>query len=994
GLEKSHLNEAPTIPSEIILKVGNNSSNNYLYRSYLQVNNLSIPDNSFLTYAKLNLIAKATSGQQSGLNVQIKEVDSLIHDFYYIEGINDYSTDKTIDYTSISPYLPDLVTWDVTEILKQAISEDQTQLIMELSLMDESLDSYIEFHSVYSNFYSDGLSPFIIFEYGYGTNEGIKNYWTYQTFSSESAGDLSISDFSGYMTIARQDLFYENELQKIDLTLVYDQSRYDIDYGFGAGWLTNYNIALDSSDINNPKITDASGSISHYYLTPLTPDPNMNIAEYNCYVSDNGSNDFLVKYNYEGTYAWFYTPQTGIRYWFDTQGRLECIISKTNTSSYQEKVKVLYDSGSSTRISEIQFFTDYNIDNTPTAFNKINFYYDNNLLYRTELSLKQADGSFNSIQKTDYYYVYNTNISQYVLDSAIYYNKYSEQSIFDYIGGAEYNYSSKGLINSLIDDFGLNLTIGFDQEDKISQVNYHNNLSPIEEFTFERNSYSTTITNRDGDYKIFSFDIYGHTVQILDNFEYIESFEYLNSTSHPYFSHRISTHTPKTLISNSDESFIHSDFESGYTGWNIYNNTIETNSQSNFSQFVGNSSLKIIGMGTQEAKAEFLIDDMLLLNSLPNEITISGWAKIIDGAPKDSISMELLTLNSGIISESYYLWFDVKNLDWQFNFANININHDFDEIMIKIIYDGYGEVLFDNVKIESNYLTKYYDYDLDNRRLEGIQENSEKYYDYEYDDYNRLINVEERVFNPDGTVIIRTIDSTTYNQNNQLLLDSITKNNITTEYGFNNKGQLIEETIGDEFSNLTLSNSYNSLFGQYLSEKTGSNGYTTYYAYNALNGLLESIENDLNHQLDYEYNNKGQLIRVTNPNYCIQGECSSVEYIYDSENRLSSILTSNGISYNLAYDSKDRIDSVGISGLSSPLIDYSYVTDDIYQTNLIETTTYANDDIFKYIYNDHDLIEFVQIKESVGEYKNKFYYEYDQSGRITKVDTYKNNIVI
>lgn len=154
----------------------------------------------------------------------------------------------------------------------------------------------------------------------------------------------------------------------------------------------------------------------------------------------------------------------------------------------------------------------------------------------------------------------------------------------------------------------------------------------------------------------------------------------------------------------------------------------------------------------------------------------------------------------------------------------------------------------------------------------------------------------------------------------------------------------------------------------------------------------QKVSNNLNHQLDYEYNNKGQLIRVTNSNYCIQGECSSVEYIYDSENRLSSILTSNGISYNLAYDSKDRIDSVGISGLSSPLIDYSYVTDDIYQTNLIETMTYANDDIFKYIYNDQDLVEFVQIKESVGEYKNKFYYEYDQSGRITKVDTY--NVIV
>ena len=138
---------------------------------------------------------------------------------------------------------------------------------------------------------------------------------------------------------------------------------------------------------------------------------------------------------------------------------------------------------------------------------------------------------------------------------------------------------------------------------------------------------------------------------------------------------------------------------------------------------------------------------------------------------------------------------------------------------------------------------------------------------------------------------------------------------------------------------MTSSATY-SADGNYLASQTDTLGNTVSYNYDSLSGLLQSATDALGNTTAYSYD---EMRRITQ----VQSGGSTVQYIYDKD-RLSAVLTGNGVRYGFAYDALGRrtATTVGNGTLSRTLSTNVYD-----HRGLLSTLLYGNGASVSYTYD-------------------------------------------
>lgn len=172
-------------------------------------------------------------------------------------------------------------------------------------------------------------------------------------------------------------------------------------------------------------------------------------------------------------------------------------------------------------------------------------------------------------------------------------------------------------------------------------------------------------------------------------------------------------------------------------------------------------------------------------------------------------------------------------------------------------------------------------------------------------------------------------------------------------------GNIVKESITRDNVSMEQTYEYTS-DGSQLEKMTDFNGLTTYYKYNSENGLLEEKGYSINangeivNPISYEYNASSLIKKVTQTITDITAPTNSAEiqlsteYGYDINNRVQSV-TSNGVTYSVAYDSAGNISSISrstSSGSPNTMTNYSYNDSGIYEI------IYANGSKIRYNYNE------------------------------------------
>lgn len=203
-----------------------------------------------------------------------------------------------------------------------------------------------------------------------------------------------------------------------------------------------------------------------------------------------------------------------------------------------------------------------------------------------------------------------------------------------------------------------------------------------------------------------------------------------------------------------------------------------------------------------------------------------------------------------------------------------------------------------------------------------------------------------------------------FNNNNSLafsaISDSIDSSNFEV-YIIEDSNQSFKE------NDLTYSSDnkfIKSLTNSLLAKKT--------YEVDQDNGLITSLTDTDNRTINYSYNNKNQLVTISD------GE-TDIDYEYNSQNLLSKIIT-NGKYYKFDYDDFQNLYQVKTN--NSPLLTNNYDSNN----GELSSVIYGNNQTVNYYYDDYErLIKIINDTDT-------FDIKYDNKGGIAKV--LSNNMIL
>lgn len=223
-----------------------------------------------------------------------------------------------------------------------------------------------------------------------------------------------------------------------------------------------------------------------------------------------------------------------------------------------------------------------------------------------------------------------------------------------------------------------------------------------------------------------------------------------------------------------------------------------------------------------------------------------------------------------------------------------------------------------------------------------------------YDGDNSLFSL---IKNNNGSYKIQSKSTEKYLKinNYNIVLDDLEENNNNFDFYIEIPSSLFIENDAKYDTN-----------GKYLIETTDSLFNKTFYNIDDVTGLLNYITNANGCKVEYEYNNKKQLVKVKNNN-------KYLEFSYNNQNRITKVYDGN-IEYNFFYDDFNNLISVKI-GNNITLIHNDY---EINNGNLY-SSTYGNNNNILYNYDD-----FNRLKEVV-KFDNTYKYYYNNNGELTKI---------
>jgi len=501
---------------------GSNSSTNYIksgysgtykYRSYIEFAIDSLPEDIAINYANLQLnlysnnvdnisqinarMVNQTTSFDSIQGQYLLDVDDKIIDYLYV-----LSTDVNENYTM-----------NITKAINTWYEDGVSDGVIELRTEDESVDDFVFFDSLE---YSSVTGPKLII--GYTHAAGIKDYWTY---NSQQVGGKStgyVSDYTGLLTVVRNDLSFATERQTLSLSFGYNILDRDTNIGYGAGWNIAYNSYIKyDSDSSMYYSEDYTGNIVYYHSVACdsrfqTSYPGQNY----CYIAEDCSGNILVRqYGYGVFGGQFIQTPDDIRQIYNTSGYLTSIRNEETNQS----IFVTRDGANPDKVTKIRDMSN----------NEINITYNSYGISSAVLSVYQDSSNSHDLEKIVYLYEYISDYDIYSPRLLEHYKDYDKDNTFSLSNRLYYNYDNNGRIEK-------SLIAGEDQiqyyyntyTDKVTKIKSSYNGAYFSEIDYTYNSKETIITDQNDDFIIYKFDDFGHTVNILDSDGNVQYYKYLN----------------------------------------------------------------------------------------------------------------------------------------------------------------------------------------------------------------------------------------------------------------------------------------------------------------------------------------------------------------------------------------------------------------------------------------------------------------------------------
>lgn len=788
------------------------------------------------------------------------------------------------------------------------------------------------------------------------------------------------------------------------LTLVYDPLRGNLE-----SITNNYGDMISfryNSDDSLKYIIDHAGRVYNFLYDGSDSGTQRLIKTYQI-IEDN--TEYSEKYQYDNSF-------TELRYITDPKFNTTSLDYLNNkltqvTDPLEEYTTINYVPNQTTLTTDKGKSTDfkYNIDGNITSKtnslgHKITYEYDSNMLVKH----MYFDNIINGVSKTLHYnYTYDNrgNILTYKdpLGNITEYKNYNSMNqVKDIIkpiregvtATYHYEYDSFGNLQKTVDPEGR--IVSYDYYDNGNQKTITNEFNKVTTFFYDiKGRLQKTVEPLGRTTEILGFDNQGNPSKIKDPNGYITSYKYdllgrLNEISYPdgYTEvRRYDVNDNLVLLKN------RRDFETIYK-YDEVNRLYETQYRNGDIDTISygydsDANKKVVYSDSNDRKwSEYYDSEGQLIKLEKNNTTtlygydlVGNMTKITDSSGRveiadyNELNQQTKTVvdptGKNIVSQNIY------DLD-----GNVRTNIDGEGFATIYDYDKLGRIKEINQKVDGKEIITSYKYDLvDGDYVKNTVTDGEKRERITYLD--ALGRVAKEVDEGTPTDNERITESFEYDLNGNMKI--MTRNDGTKEvYDYNSMNQL--ETITFSPDHVTTFKYDPNGNRKTMLDKKGTQSIETSYAFDSKDRLTSVVQDD--DIINYQYDSSDNVTRVYYPTN--EGDLEKdIDYIYDSNNRLDSILVEGKKAQQYFYTNSGQVDYLlnylkfDTAGTSYVKVDYGYNT-----AGLTESIQYLKDgnskiEEYKMVYDRRGFIKNEDIYTNYDAAKTvKKSYQYDEVGRL------------
>lgn len=969
------------------------SSNPCLYAGALSNRNCVV--DAYINFTKLPRIEKQWAISNAKLNLKTASDKNNKINAYKITSEwktstvrdNPPSLDSTIlDVCSVPAQTDTWVCWDITNTVYDWYNGGSNYGIKLSSPYATNNQSVF-----YSADAADSENiPYISVEYKAISSAQLENS---RTIDIGRAGTATINDFSGNLTLTREDIGVDGNVMPVNISMIYNLNNIK-GVLFGYGYRTNYSQTISY-------ITDSGKNKFYEYIcedgSTVYFDEDEETGEY----TDRSDRGYTLKNN--GTKASDYssiviTDSSEYEYHFDKYGRLIKIVNTQVTSKPSIDISYAGD------------YTEYfKIDNiTDGVGRKYQFNYDSEKL----VNISYYGNISSVIRKVEYKYSEN-GLSKVI---------YPDGKSVSYKWNTYRMTSAYNTDNYRVDFEYMQLTGAPPRVTGIKE--YGSQGTKGADISVEYAPYQTKyINNSTGDTETLVFSNDGDLISTYNSDGYVTVNEYAKSSEAHGVSSLVNTYEHKKSETN---LIANGEFESDVSGWQTVN---DVNHPWDSQGHPGNSgSVKLVG---HPNRTSVILQRIEVSGTKGDTYDIGGWVKAnaSSGQPFEIWVTFLGQSSSGDVQK---ISFNPYCTDWQYAMKNVQADSDYTQIQIAINYSGQiNEAYFDGIVVYKGEKAEEAAEDSSSEATTDPEETTEPEPTTVIGSDGSVTTTEEN----DGIKTVSVVDKHGNDLSSETIIDGVSlkeSNEYTSDgnyqksstdalgkktlYGYDQNIGLLRNVTDpngnsvyyyyDENGNITsvyqyvaelsdqpaITNSYSYDSGDRLSKIT-HNGFDYEFGYTEF-GLLKSIKAGNQSLIDYGYDSQGVM---TGANY---GNGQIIDYVYNDDGSPSSVKQDGKTLYGYSYDEEGNLTSVTDNASDRVT---SYTTDN--DGNSITEET-GNGLYYKFYSTEDESIEIIgdetkSTKTAADDNWNKTYWTFadnlyttylsntDKFGRITSESLYK-----
>ncbi len=959
--DTSVISAAPVdLSSNPNLYVGAGANRNCVMDAYIRFKRLPSMDKQWsISNAKLNL--KTSDNKSNKINAY--RITSEWESDTVKE--NPPTVGSTIlDVCSVPAQTDSWVYWDITDTAYDWFNgEDNYGIKLSSPYAQNNQSMFYSANSAESE-----NIPYISVEYTTISSAQLENS---RSVDIGRAGTATINDFSGNLTLTREDIGVDGNVMPVNISMIYNLNKLQSS-PFGSSVRTNYNqmISYTSDSGKNKFYTYICEDGSTVYF-----DYDEETEEY----IDRSERGYTLKNNGTSTSDYVnitVTDPSEYEYRFDQYGRL-IIITDTNSNA-KPSIEIAYN-GDYTQLLEIDYIKDglgrkYDFNYTGSKLTDISYYGN------TDTVIKKVS------------YEYNSATSRVTYPDG---------------KSVSYSWDNNCLISASNTD-GYKVSFEYTSD----SINLPKKVTAITEYgsegtkggdiSIEYSPYQTKyINNSTGDSETLVFSADGDLISTHNSQGAVTVNEYAKSTEFHGVNSLVNTYEHRKSETN---LITNGEMEGGLSGWAIDGDTDLRWYGCGHPGDKNNGSVEINGHPGQNGS---ITQEISVSGQAGDTFDVGGWTKAT-ASPQNPFNIMVLFLNNGNISSSETVSFNPYCTDWQYAMKNVQAKGTFTSILIVLNYSGQiNEACFDGIVMYKGESI------VETAEEETTEEESEEETEPEpttsigsdgskttideadgvktvsvIDKYGNDISSETVIdgvslkesneYSTSGNYLKSSTDSigtkTSYDYDeNTGNLNSVNVNNNPINYTYDNAGNVtkVSQNVSGLSNGTAIENSYLYDAGDRLS-KISHNGFDYVFGYTEF-GLLESIKAGNQSLVNYSYNSNGTLTKTQ------YGNGQTVDYEYNDDNNRASIKQDGTTLYSYNYNEYGELQSVNdnVSGRVT-----SYTTD----ADGNAVTEETGDDVYHKLYSTEDEdIEVVNsdtiiTKTASEEDKNRTYWE-SENGR-------------